>query len=75
MGVTDFTLPTLYRWVRSDLGLRHTLHPFRKGHYLGSGPGEAVVFEAGLHGEGQRQAIEAYVAELAEARAEGTVPA
>jgi transketolase len=74
MGVTDFTLPTLYRWVRSDLGLRHTLHPFRKGHYLGSGPGEAVVFEAGLHGNGQLRVIEAYVTELAEARADRGVP-
>ena len=75
MGVTDFTLPTLYRWIRSDLGMRHTMHPFQKGHYLGSGPGEAVVFEAGLHGEGQFRAIKEYVGDLAEAREKGAVPA
>ena len=40
MGITGFTRPTMYRWIRSDLGLTHTLHPFVKGHYLGSGPGD-----------------------------------
>ena len=39
MGITGFTLPTMYRWIRSDLGRAHTLHPFAKGHFLGSGPG------------------------------------
>jgi transketolase len=63
MGITGFTLPTLYRWVRSDPGRRHSLYPFRKGHYLGSGRGEMVVHEAGLDGEGQMAAIRAYVEE------------
>jgi transketolase len=61
MGITGFTLPTMYRWVRSDLGRSHTLHPFQKGHYLGSGVGEMVVHEAGLDGEGQFAAIKGYV--------------
>ena len=39
MGITGFTLPTMYRWIRSDLGRAHTLHPFAKGHFLGSGAG------------------------------------
>ncbi|MCB2224025.1 MAG: hypothetical protein KQH83_07610 [Actinobacteria bacterium] len=63
MGITGFTMPTLYRWIRSDLGRRHSLYPFRKGHYLGSGVGEMVVHEAGLDGEGQFAAIRAYVEE------------
>ena len=50
MGITGFTLPTMYRWVRSDLGRAHTLHPFRKGHFLGSGQGPMVLAEAGLDG-------------------------
>ncbi|MGD8898021.1 MAG: hypothetical protein PVJ73_18475, partial [Acidobacteriota bacterium] len=43
MGITGFTLPTMYRWIRSDLGRAHTLHPYRKGHYLGSGQGPMVL--------------------------------
>jgi len=62
MGITGFTLPTMYRWVRSGLGRAHSLYPFRKGHYLGSGVGEMVVHEAGLDGEGQVAAVKAYLA-------------
>ena len=64
MGITGFTLPTMYRWVRSELGRAHTLHPFRKGHFLGSGPGPMVLAEAGLDGESQHRAILDYVADL-----------
>ncbi len=56
-GMTDFTLPTLYKWIRSDEGLRRTLHPFRKGHYLGSGSGAKVLEEAGIHAESQMKAV------------------
>ncbi len=65
MAVTGFTLPTIYRWIRSDLGRRNTLYPFRQGHYLGSGSGEMVVHEAGLDGEAQFAQIRSYVDELA----------
>ena len=61
MGITGFTLPTLYRWVRSDEGRAASLHPFRNGHYLGSGQGQVVLAEAGLDGESQAQAIIEYV--------------
>ncbi len=64
MGITGFTLPTLFRWVRSDLGLSMTLHPFRKGHFLGSGQGEMVLAEAGLDGKSQYKAIKKYVEAL-----------
>src|SRR4030042_1485011 len=37
MGITGFTLPTMDRWLRSERARRFTLHPFQKGHYLGSG--------------------------------------
>ena len=39
MAITGFTLPTMYRWVHSEAGLAASLHPYRNGHYLGSGPG------------------------------------
>jgi transketolase len=61
MGITDFTLATMYRWVRSNDGLRRTLHSFRDGHYLGSGKAEMVIREAGLHAEGQIKAVLEYV--------------
>jgi transketolase len=73
MGITGFTLPTMYRWVRSDVGLAHTMHPFQKGHYLGSGAGEMVVFEAGLHGEGQYREIKSYLDALARNRGRSSV--
>ncbi|MBI1849331.1 MAG: hypothetical protein HYR85_03200, partial [Planctomycetes bacterium] len=63
MGITDFTLATMDRWVRSDRGRRHTLHPFRKGHFLGSGQAASVLTEAGLDGASQFRAILAFVRE------------
>ena len=51
----------MFRWIHSEEGLAASLHPYRNGHYLGSGPGEVVLREAGLDGEGQFRAIEAYV--------------
>jgi transketolase len=61
MGITGFTLPTMERWVCSARGRAATLHPFRKGHYLGSGPAEKVLEEAGLDGESQAKAILGYL--------------
>ena len=60
MGITGFTLPTLYRWVRSDRGRAASLYPYRDHRYLGSGQAHKVLEEANLHGEGQWQAIKAY---------------
>ena len=63
MGITGFTLPTMDRWVQSERGRRSTLHPFRKGHFLGSGQADKVVREAGLDGESQYAAIKRFLAE------------
>jgi hypothetical protein len=38
-----------------------TLHPFANGHFLGSGPGEVVLAEAGLDGQSQYRAIRRYL--------------
>ena len=57
LGITGFTLPTMYRWIRSERGRMMTLHPFKKGHYLGSGQAYMVMAEAGLDGESQVRAI------------------
>jgi transketolase len=61
MGITGFTLATMYRWVRSDAGREATLHPYRRGHYLGSGPGQVVLAEAGLDGVSQYLAVKKYL--------------
>ncbi|HEX7518046.1 MAG TPA: hypothetical protein VF345_12285 [Chthoniobacterales bacterium] len=61
MGITDFTLATMTRWVRSDYGRAHSLYPFRHGHFLGSGSGAMVMTEAGLDGISQFEAIRAYL--------------
>ena len=60
-GITGFTLPTMYRWIRSDLGRAMTLHPFRNGHFLGSGQGSIVLREAGLDGQSQYRTIREYL--------------
>ncbi len=57
MGITGFTLPTLYRWVKSARGRAHSLHAFQRGHYLGSGTAEQVLEEAGLDGRSQYRAV------------------
>jgi hypothetical protein len=49
------------RWIHSSLGRRYTLHPYVKGHYLGSGQGERVLEEAGLGGRDQYAAIRRYL--------------
>jgi transketolase len=61
MGITDFTMATMTRWVRTDHGRFHSLHPFRQGHFLGSGAGAQVMLEAGLDGDSQFEAVRAYV--------------
>jgi transketolase len=61
MGITGFTLPTMYRWITSARGRAATLHPFRQGRYLGSGPGARVLEEAGLDGPSQYRAIKKYL--------------
>lgn len=67
MGITGFTLPTMYLWVTSQEGRSRTLHAFSNGRYLGSGQAHKVMEEAGLHGEGQWTAIQGY-AQWMEAR-------
>jgi transketolase len=65
MGITGYTLPTMYRWITSKEGRARTLHAFMKGHYLGSGQAHKVLEEAGLHGEGQWKAVRDYARMMA----------
>lgn len=61
MGITGFTLPTMYKWIRSEDGLARTMYPFQKGRFLGSGQAEMVLLEAGMDGESQFKAVMEYV--------------
>jgi len=61
LGITGFTLPTMYRWIRSERGRRMTLHPFKRGHFLGSGQAHMVLAEGELDGAGQFKAIIEYL--------------
>lgn len=61
LGITGFTLPTMYRWVCSERGRKMTLHPFKKGHFLGSGQADMVMAEAELDGKSQVKAIMEYL--------------
>ena len=61
IGITGFTMPTLYRWVTSAEGRAASLHPFRAGKYPGSGQAEVVLRQAGLDGASQFAAIRDYV--------------
>ncbi len=61
IGITGFTLPTMYPWILSERGRQMTLHPYREAHYLGSGQAEMVLKEAGLDGESQAKAIREYL--------------
>jgi transketolase len=60
IGITGFTLATLYRWVTSNRGRTASLHPFQHGSFLGSGQGSMVLGEAGLDGPGQFSALKKY---------------
>jgi transketolase len=61
MGITGFTLPTIYRWVTSEFGRRHSLHSFSRGIYPGSGKAEIVLKEVGLNGPAQWTKIQEYI--------------
>jgi transketolase len=74
MAITGFTLPTIERWIPTRLGRRHTLHPFMKGHYLGSGPAADVLREAGLDGRSQYEAVKRFATALEAVREKAAIP-
>jgi len=71
MGLTDFTLPTMYQWVRWNEGLRRTLCPFAHGHHLSTGAAEKVLEEAGIHPAGQFKSIMNYAKMIEKMRITG----
>lgn len=61
MGVTGFTLPTMYKWITGYEGRCRILHPFMKGYYLGSGTAESVLLQAGLDGDNIYNEVKKYL--------------
>lgn len=64
VGITDFTISTMYYWIRSSYGIKKSLHAFKNGKYLGSGKGEAVLREAGLDAKSQIKMIKEYASTI-----------
>ncbi|MBI5573406.1 MAG: hypothetical protein HY919_02475 [Elusimicrobia bacterium] len=61
MAVTGFTIDTMYEYLLSEKGRYFSLHPFRKGVFLGSGPGGEVLKQAGLDVKSQIASIKEFV--------------
>jgi len=61
MGITGFTKPTMYKWITSKKGRDSILHPFRNGHYLGSGTADGVLLQAGLDGDSLYESVIEYI--------------
>jgi len=59
MGISDFTMPTLYRLVTSQFGRSHSL--CAGDFYPGSGSASMVLQEMGLDGPSLLSAIQQYV--------------
>ncbi len=62
MGITGFTMPTMYRWILSLQGQKRTLHPYARGRFPSSGQASKVMEESDLHAQAQWDAVKSYAA-------------
>ncbi len=62
MMITGFTVATTYRWTMSERGREFTLYPWKSGNFLGSGPGDVCLEQAGMHAEAQLEVIQRFIA-------------
>jgi len=61
MMISGFTAATTYRWTMSERGREFTLYPWKNGAFLGSGPGDVCLEQAGMHGEAQWDVIQKFI--------------
>ena len=61
MMFSGFTAGTIYRWIMSERGREHSLFPWKRGFFLGSGTGDVCLEQAGMHGEAQWEAIQRFI--------------
>ncbi|MEJ2385575.1 MAG: hypothetical protein P8Y54_14525, partial [Xanthomonadales bacterium] len=61
MMFSGFTAATTYRWVTSPRGRHFTHYPWKHGEFLGSGPGDVCLEQAGMHGAAQWKIIREFI--------------
>jgi len=61
MMFSGFTASTTYRWTMSERGREFTMYPWKHGEFLGSGPGDVCLEQAGMHAEAQLETIERFI--------------
>ena len=61
MAITDFTMPTMYCWLKSQTGVKYSISPFKEQRYLSSGKASDVYREAKMDKEGQLAQIREYL--------------
>ncbi len=61
MMFSGFTAATTYRWTMSERGREFTLYPWKHGAFLGSGPGDVCLEQAGMHGAAQWDVIQKFI--------------
>jgi len=61
MMFSGFTVATTYRWTMSERGREYTHYPWKNGNFLGSGPGDVCLEQAGMHAEAQLNIIQKFV--------------
>lgn len=62
LGITGFTLPTMHKWITGAEARKHIIHPFKGGHFLGSGNAESVLHQAGLDAPALLKAVKDFMA-------------
>jgi len=61
MMFSGFTPATTYRWIMSERGREFTMYPWKAGNFLGSGPGDVCLEQAGMHAEAQLDLIQRFI--------------
>jgi transketolase len=61
MMFSGFTVATTYRWTMSERGREFTHYPWKHGFFLGSGPGDVCLEQAGMHAEAQWEVIQKFI--------------
>jgi hypothetical protein len=47
----------------SEKGREYSLFPWKQGKFLGSGPGDVCLEQAGMHGEAQWDVIQKFISD------------
>lgn len=66
MAITDFTMPTIYAWLKNEIGQKYSLSPFKEGKYLASGKAPKIYEQAHLDAASQFAAIKNYLQKIKE---------